>query len=376
MPSGSILLKADIQRTPRIAQLEGLFDLPETHSATCSIEYDIQTPEQWSIGLIVGPSGTGKTQIARNIWPNITIDAHNLEWDRTRAIVDGFPKQMSIKAVCELLSSVGLSSPPSWLKPYGALSNGEQFRVGVARLLSETAEVCVVDEFTSVVDRTVAKITACAVAKHIRRTKGRFVAVSCHYDIAEWMEPDWIYDTQTKKMSVGRSLQRPKIILDIRPCIRETWSLFRKHHYLNTSIMNQGKTFAAWWNNDIVAFYAVVRSIHPRVKNIWRAHRLVVLPDFQGVGIGVRFMNWMGSATRANNMRFTNSSSHPAMVHYMKQSPLWKITHVNLPGRSNEAGKRSCMRTRFAGQHTRLMVSSEYIGPNSTEQDAKVWQEA
>lgn len=144
----------------------------------------------------------------------------------------------------------------------------------------------------------------------------------------------------------------------------------------NGAFMNQGKTFAAWWNNDIVAFYAVVRSIHPRVKNIWRAHRLVVLPDFQGVGIGVRFMNWMGSATRANNMRFTNSSSHPAMVHYMKQSPLWKITHVNLPGRSNEAGKRSCMRTRFAGQHTRLMVSSEYIGPNGTAQDAKVWQEA
>jgi hypothetical protein len=57
------------------------------------------------------------------------------------------------------------------------------------------------DEFTSVVDRNVARIGSAAVAKAIRagQIRRRFVAVTCHYDVLEWLEPDWMIDMATRE---------------------------------------------------------------------------------------------------------------------------------------------------------------------------------
>ena len=54
-----------------------------------------------------------------------------------------------------------------------------------------------IDEFTSVVNRQVAKAASCAIAKCVRRNQRKFIAVSCHDDIIEWLCPDWIYNTDT-----------------------------------------------------------------------------------------------------------------------------------------------------------------------------------
>src|SRR5690606_16358303 len=109
----------------------------------------------------------------------------------------------------------GFSSPPAWLRPFHVLSNGEQFRVTMARALAESVGLVVVDEFTSVVDRTVAQIGSAAIAKAVRRRGGRFIAVACHYDIADWLEPDWIYEPHTARFARDR-LRRPDIEIAVR----------------------------------------------------------------------------------------------------------------------------------------------------------------
>ncbi|RUS65330.1 ABC transporter ATP-binding protein, partial [Pseudorhodobacter sp. E13] len=90
------------------------------------------------------------------------------------------------------LAAVGLGSVPSWLRPFTHLSNGEQFRAGLARLLCERPALTVVDEFTSTIDRRVARIGAGAFAKAWRRGSGQFVGVTCHEDVTEWLQPDWV----------------------------------------------------------------------------------------------------------------------------------------------------------------------------------------
>jgi ABC-type ATPase with predicted acetyltransferase domain len=65
----------------------------------------------------------------------------------------------------------------------------------MARALSEDTDMVVIDEFTSVVDRQVAQVASHTVQKAVRRTPGRqFVAVTCHYDVTDWLQPDWVYD--------------------------------------------------------------------------------------------------------------------------------------------------------------------------------------
>src|SRR5690606_13882916 len=103
------------------------------------------------------------------------------------SISDDFPEGMQVNEITKNLCSVGFASPPDWLKSYEALSQGEKMRVDIARALSLDQPLIVFDEFTSVVDREVAKVSAYAISKAIRRTTKKFIAVTCHYDVVDWL---------------------------------------------------------------------------------------------------------------------------------------------------------------------------------------------
>lgn len=191
----------DVVRTPRVQQLLGIFDVPPSKRSEQSWRHEIDLPDDWNVGVIVGPSGSGKTTLAREAFGKELVSGW--DWPADKSILDGFPTAMGIKDITGLLSSVGFSSPPSWVRPFHVLSNGEQFRVNLARTLAEMPDLSVVDEFSSVVDRTVAQIGSAAVAKTVRRRKQRFVAVTCHYDVLDWLEPDWVYEPHTPFTDLG-----------------------------------------------------------------------------------------------------------------------------------------------------------------------------
>jgi ABC-type ATPase with predicted acetyltransferase domain len=108
-----------------------------------------------------------------------------------------------------MLCSVGFASPPDWLKAYGCLSQGEKMRVDIARALSLDAPLIVFDEFTSVVDREIAKVSAFAISKAVRRSSKKFIAVTCHYDVVDWLDPDWVFCTDIMEFSRKKELGRP-----------------------------------------------------------------------------------------------------------------------------------------------------------------------
>jgi ABC-type ATPase with predicted acetyltransferase domain len=177
----------------RAARVKSLFN-PE-RGDSFALDADIPGPdEDWQIGVVVGPSGTGKSSIGRMVGGGIT-DVYE-GWPDDKPIVDAIAPDGDFNDVTGSLAAVGLGDVPAWLRPFKALSNGQQFRAGLARCLCDPPDVLVVDEFTSVIDRQIAKIGALAFAKSWRRTKGKkVVLLSCHYDILDWVEPDWVFDT-------------------------------------------------------------------------------------------------------------------------------------------------------------------------------------
>lgn len=184
----------------RAEKVKSLFNPESGH--TWSHTADIPADERgWQIGLIVGPSGSGKSSIGKQVWG---VDAvHDLYsgWDDGKPIVDCIAPEADFKAVTGALASVGLGDVPAWLRPFHVLSNGEQFRAGLARLTVDAPDKVVVDEFTSVIDRQIAQIGAAAFAKAWRRNAGKqIILLSCHYDIIEWLQPDWVYDTRTAEV--------------------------------------------------------------------------------------------------------------------------------------------------------------------------------
>lgn len=190
MSTFNIVKKNNVNKTFRVAQVMSDFDVKLEHSNEQFIG-NIDLPEKWNIGLICGASGTGKTTIVNELFKDNLIISFDYD---DNSVLDNMPKELGIKEIEKMFYAVGFGSVPSWLKPYKVLSNGEKMRVDLARALLEK-DFIVFDEFTSVVDRQVAKTACIAINKAIKNTNKKFIAVSCHKDIIEWLQPDWLYDT-------------------------------------------------------------------------------------------------------------------------------------------------------------------------------------
>lgn len=125
MVKTTVINEINVARSARVMQIEGLFDVPATERSRVELEANLPLDDQdWSIGLIVGPSGVGKSSIARNVFGDAYMQPY--DWPRDKSILDAFPEDTSIKDITAMLSGVGFGSPPSWVRPYHALSTGEQ----------------------------------------------------------------------------------------------------------------------------------------------------------------------------------------------------------------------------------------------------------
>lgn len=265
MPKIEVTVESAVKQSFRVKQVAGLFDLDLKAKSRRS--WSVQVPgldEDWQIGAIVGPSGSGKTVVARKASGDKL--ATGFDWPRDKAVVEAFDPALSIKDVTGMLNSVGFSSPPAWVLPYSVLSNGQQFRCDLARALLTPADCLWFDEFTSVVDRQVAKFGSAAVAKTIRKGRTehgarRFVAVTCHYDVLDWLQPDWVLDMASEQLARGWLQRerrrfdqlvhdRPAITLRVLRCHREAWRLFAPHHYLNADLPKSAHTYTGPLGRD------------------------------------------------------------------------------------------------------------------------------
>jgi ABC-type transport system involved in cytochrome c biogenesis ATPase subunit len=164
----------------RAARVKSLFNAESGCNFDLDAELAIEDSD-WQIGVVVGPSGSGKTSIGRQIFGDERA-FWTPAWPADQPIVDVIAPAGDFNEVTGALGSVGLGTVPAWLRPYSSLSNGERFRADLARLVCEAPEAAVVDEFTSVVDRQIAKLGALAFSKAWRRLKmPKVVVLTPHY---------------------------------------------------------------------------------------------------------------------------------------------------------------------------------------------------
>ena len=193
--------KSPIKETFRVKKIRGLFD----YQAKESVEHfrgGVMLPEKWQIGVIVGESGTGKTTIAKEIFGDKVLETFDYT---SESVIDDMPKECSVDDIVQTFYAVGFGSVPSWLKPYHVLSNGEKMRVDLANRLLRYDEA-IIDEFTSVVDRDVARTMCIATKKAMAKNpQKKLVVVTCHYDVVDWLEPDWVFNTRENKTFFGTS---------------------------------------------------------------------------------------------------------------------------------------------------------------------------
>lgn len=124
------------------------------------------------------------------------------------------------------------------------------------------------------------------------------------------------------------------------------------------------RCFAAFLDGVPVAYIAVQRIKMKTEYN--RVSRLVVLPDYQGVGIGRKLLTFVAEFYRhQSHIPFRIVTSNPQLIRGGLRG--WRITHAGRGGNINNRGWQKSMRHAYTGgAQDRLTVSLEYLGvPNS-----------
>lgn len=305
----------------------------------------------FSVGLILGASGSGKTTLARQIFGD---ECFAVNIDSSKPIIDQLPGGLNYDECAGILSGIGLTSVPCWIRPIGTLSNGQRARAEAALSISTSDNLVVLDEWTSVVDRTVAKVMSHCVQKFTRRREKKIVLLSCHYDVIEWLNPDWIIDCNSQKF-IDRRLLRPderqrseKLNFTIQAISKSTWRNFSKYHYLNDQLAG-GKAFYFGLFEDLnqIGFIAYTNYVPWRDKTkpmTMHANRIVIHPDYIGLGLGICLLNETISLMKIKGysnilIKFSSQS----MLKALQRDPKWICINQNrligLPKCSTKIGR-------------------------------------
>lgn len=175
------------------AMVENNFDYKFTGESKI-YPYELpKLPDDFNICCIVGASGSGKSTMLREFDSNI----YNFEskYYDDNAIVSNFKTP---EIASERLSASGLNSMPVWCRPRRVLSVGEGFRADLALNLDSYK---IFDEFTSTIDRNVAKSTCNGIQRYIRKNGiHNMIFCSCHKDFIPFLKPDIVIDLDYEKV--------------------------------------------------------------------------------------------------------------------------------------------------------------------------------
>ena len=359
----------------RAARVKSLFNAE--NGCNFDLEVDADLDFEWNIGVVVGPSGSGKTSIGRVIFGQDKIYDYSRGWDPSKPIIDCIAPDGDFNEVTGALANVGLGDVPAWLRPYRVLSNGEQFRAGLAKVICERPSEIVIDEFTSVVDRQIAKIGSQAFQKAWRRSNpnGKVVLLTPHYDILDWVQPDWVIDTKTKTFERGRLRRRPQIKLDIWQVNSSYWKFYKKHYYLDLPEPIAAQHFIGTVDGELACHMVVTPKFE--IKG-YRGTRLVTMPEWQGAGVGSRFLNFIaqyhlnGNGRKNKRYPLFFHTSHPQLCGYLRHSKKWVQVSAMLYGRNKVRSAQPTVKSRKKkgakgpatgyGGHFRAVQGFKYVG--------------
>jgi ABC-type ATPase involved in cell division/GNAT superfamily N-acetyltransferase len=345
-----------------------LEEIKKKYDITDYKEARVEIPELPTDGivLVVGTSGSGKSTILKSLPDYKTATVYP-----GTDVITNFSKPERGE---ELLLACGLRSIPTWFRPARTLSNGEYHRFEMAMALDQGINT--IDEFTSVVDRDTAKSLALSIRKFYDRrgTTDPLYIASCHRDIVEWLDPDYVYDTDLcvleNRRSPHRLGTRPELALTIRSTSADYWRYFGKYHYLDTAISKSAHYYVLLLGDKPIGFHAAIHSTNRDIHSYWRGHRTVILPEFQGMGIGTRFSDAVAKIYVDHGLRYFSKTAHPSFGEHREKSDLWRPTSMNKKSRVGSYLNKDGTARKMAGyggtttvrDAYRVCYSHEYIG--------------
>lgn len=307
---------------------------------------NINIPDSWNVGLIYGASGSGKTTLAKKLFGE---DVFKAILNEDEPIINQLPEHLTYDECAAILSGIGLNSVPCWVRPVKTLSNGQRARAEAALLMVQNNGMINIDEWTSVVDRTVAKAMSYCIQKFARKNNKQIILLSCHYDVLEWLVPDWMIDCNEQRFETKQGAdffftRREQLKFDIRKIGRQSWKYFSKYHYLSERLPGGEIYLYGLFFEDKQIGFQCFANYTPQAKGkakIFHSNRTVIHPDYQGLGLGIKLINESSKVFAKEHQSFkimAKFSALPVFKAMQKQKEWRYLGTKRLMGKMNHGG--------------------------------------
>lgn len=124
---------------------------------------------------------------------------------------------------------------------------------------------------------------------------------------------------------------------------------------MSTELNKAADCYVGYIENNPVCFFAVLHFPHAQVKNFKKGHRLVVLPDYQGLGIGHKFSSHIAQMYVEKGFRFIITSSTKSLFYQRSRGSRWIVTRKGRTADSAGMLKNTTSKRK-------MTYSYEYIG--------------
>lgn len=108
---------------------------------------------------------------------------------------------------------------------------------------------------------------------------------------------------------------------------KDEWQKFKKYHYLTHDLNGSAQCYGLFDGDVIIGICAVTHFPHPKNPRIKHCHRLVILPDYQGIGLGTRFLTEIADMYYSQGYDFSITTSARNLMMSLNKRKEWNCQH-------------------------------------------------
>lgn len=183
---------SSVERTPRVLEIAEGFGLGLSDKKF--VVYDNLEIEvgQGDVVYITGQSGSGKSLLLRDLSEQMRNNGLKIA-DLNEVILEEKPVIELIgkntTEAADLLAKAGISDAWIYIRKPSELSDGQRYRLKLAKIMESDADVWIADEFGAVLDRVTAKVIAFNIQKVARANNKTLMVATTHTDMKEELGP-------------------------------------------------------------------------------------------------------------------------------------------------------------------------------------------
>jgi len=145
------------------------------------------------------------------------------------------------------------------------------------------------------------------------------------------------------------TFEKPQLNIIVKEGEKHLWDKFKFHHYMSHDLPNSSVFYTFYWvQDDIETLIGCSGILFQIAKNISarRFTRVVVLPEYQGLGFGSKMINTLGKYYKDSGIdKIFLATFHPRLGEYMEASKYWTPSANNLQEfNKNELDKSSTIK--------------------------------